>query len=118
MENRVLGQKIGLVRKSRKLTSEKLAELCGVYPGHIRQIESGVRLPSLKLLINICNVLQVSPEYLLSQELHKVEQNECVDDTYSSVLKKINKLTPNELSMLDGFLETYFSKLESIKKIT
>lgn len=117
MENRVLGKKIGMLRKSKKLTSEKLADLCGVYPGHIRQIESGVCLPSLKLLINICNVLQVSPEYLLSQELIKIEQNEYADDMYGSVLKKINKLTPDELSMLDSFLETYLGKVESIKNL-
>lgn len=76
MENRVLGQKIGMLRRERKLTSDKLAGLCGVYPGHIRQIESGVRLPSLKLLIDICNVLQVSPEYLLSQELKDFGKDE------------------------------------------
>lgn len=116
MENRVLGQKIGTLRKSKNLTSEKLAGLCGVYPGHIRQIESGMRLPSLKLLIDICNALQASPEYLLSQELWEIGQNRDENDTYRNVLEKINRLTPNELSMLDCFLETYFSKLESIKK--
>ena len=62
MENRVLGQKIAGLRKSKKITSEKLAYMCSVYPGHIRQIESGVRLPSLKLFVDICNALQVSPD--------------------------------------------------------
>lgn len=117
MEKRVLGQKIKTLRKAKKLTSEKLAVLCNVYPGHMRQIESGVRLPSLTLLIDICKVLQTSPEYLLSQELNGFVQKEDVDDVYQCVLKKINKLTPNELSMLDGFLEAYFSKLESIRKV-
>lgn len=118
MENRVLGQKIGTLRRERKLTSDKLAGLCGVYPGHIRQIESGVRLPSLKLLIDICNVLQVSPEYLLSQELKDVEKDEDADNVYRNVLAKIKKLTPNELEMLDSFLDTYLCKLESVKRLT
>lgn len=118
MENRVLGQKIKLSRKLKGITSGQLANMCNVYPGHIRQIESGMRLPSLKLLIDICKVLQVSPEYLLSQELKNLEQTKDINDSYQEILKKINRLIPNELSMLDGFLDTYFSKLESIKKMS
>lgn len=116
MENRVLGQKIAGLRKSKKITSEKLAHMCDVYPGHIRQIESGVRLPSLKLLVDICNALQASPEYLLSQELGEYEQVENADDMYRNVLDKVKKLTPNELSILNNLLESYFGSLESIKK--
>lgn len=116
MENRVLGQKIAVLRKSKKITSEKLGHICDVYPGHIRQIESGVRLPSLKLLVDICNALQASPEYLLSQELGEFEQVENADDMYRNVLDKVKKLTPNELSILNNLLESYFDSLESIKK--
>ena len=116
MENRVLGKKIAGLRKSEKMTSEKLAHMCNVYPGHIRQIESGVRLPSLKLLVDICNALHTSPEYLLSQELGQFGEAENTDDMYNNVLGKIKKLTPNELSILDGLLESYFGSLESIGK--
>ncbi len=116
MENRVLGQKIAGLRKSKKITSEKLANMCNVYPGHIRQIESGVRLPSLKLLVDICNALQVSPEYLLSQELTMVEHMENADDSYERVLEKIKKFTPNELCILEHLLESYFDSLAFIKK--
>lgn len=116
MENRVLGQKIAGLRKSKKITSEKLANMCNVYPGHIRQIESGVRLPSLKLLVDICNALQVSPEYLLSQELTMVEQMQNTDDSYKRVLEKIKKFTPNELCILEHLLESDFNSLAFIKK--
>lgn len=115
MENRVLGKKIAGLRKSKKITSEKLAHMCNVYPGHIRQIESGVRLPSLKLFVDICKALQASPEYLLSQELGEVEQAENADDMYKTVVDKIKKFTPSELSILNNLLESYFESLESIK---
>ncbi len=116
MENRVLGQKIAGLRKSKKITSEKLAYMCSVYPGHIRQIESGVRLPSLKLFVDICNALQVSPEYLLSQELEMFEQMENADEMHKNVMNKIKKLTPKELNILHSLLESYFISLESIKE--
>ncbi|MCI9124729.1 MAG: helix-turn-helix transcriptional regulator [Eubacterium sp.] len=116
MENRVLGQKIAGLRKSKKITSEKLAYMCSVYPGHIRQIESGVRLPSLKLFVDICNALQVSPEYLLSQELEMFEQMENGDKMHKNIINKIKKLTPRELTILDSLLESYFSSLKAIKE--
>ncbi|WP_081640346.1 helix-turn-helix transcriptional regulator [Eubacterium sp. 14-2] len=50
MEKRVFGQKINYIRKSQKITSEQLAEMCDVNAGHIRQIESGIRLPSLSVV--------------------------------------------------------------------
>ncbi|MCI8496571.1 MAG: helix-turn-helix transcriptional regulator [Lachnospiraceae bacterium] len=116
MENRVLGQKIAVLRKAKKITSEKLAYMCSVYPGHIRQIESGVRLPSLKLFVDICNALQVSPEYLLSQELEMFEQMENADEMHKNVINKIKRLTPKELNILHSLLESYFISLESIKE--
>ncbi len=116
MENRVLGQKIGALRKSKKITSEQLANMCNVYSGHMRQIESGVRLPSLKLFVTICNTLQVSPEYLLLQELDKFDESENVDCIYQKVMKNIKKLTPNELNMLNSLIETYLNNIESAKK--
>lgn len=116
MENRVLGKKIAGLRKSKKITSEKLANLCNVYPGHIRQIESGVRLPSLKLFVDICNVLQASPDYLLSQELREIRQVENADEMYENVLNKIKKLTPDELSILNNLLQSYFDSIGSGKK--
>ena len=66
--------------------------------------------------MDICNVLHVSPEYLLSQELTMVEQMENVDDSYKRVLEKIKKLTPKELCILEHLLESYFDSLEKIKK--
>ncbi len=116
MKNRVLGKKIAGLRKSKKITSEKLANMCNVYSGHIRQIESGVRLPSLKLFVDICNVLQASPEYLLSQELGEIGQVENADEIYEDVLDKIKKLTPNELSILNNLLHSYFDSIGSMKK--
>lgn len=51
MERRLLGKRINQIRKERGLTSEALSEICDVNAGHIRQIESGIRLPSLPLFI-------------------------------------------------------------------
>lgn len=71
MNEAALGIRIHEMRKSAGLSSDKLAELCGVGPVHIRKIESGAKLPSIRLFVRICNALHVSPEYLLQDSLEQ-----------------------------------------------
>lgn len=66
-----LGNRIHEVRKRAGMSSDKLAELCDVGPVHIRKIESGAKVPSIRLFTRICNALQVSPCYLLQDSLHQ-----------------------------------------------
>lgn len=70
------GRRLKKARQEMRLTSEQVAGKCGVSPAFIRQAESGVRLPSLSVFINICKTLQISPAYLLGNEL-KIEITEC-----------------------------------------
>ena len=73
MERIGLGKYINIVRKDRGLTSDRLSELCNINATYLRQIESGVKIPSLPVFIDICNALKISPDYLLQDDL---EENE------------------------------------------
>ena len=77
-----------------------------------RKDRNGMRVPSLKLFICICNSLEVSPEYLLSNDLVKVEKP---DDKYLHIVKKFEKLSPSELETIDCLLDTYIARKESVK---
>lgn len=70
-----IGKRLGDLRRMRNLTSEQLAELCGIDNTHIRHIESGSRSPSLGLLIRLCNALKVSPYYFL-QDCIELDEDE------------------------------------------
>lgn len=63
------GRCLKKARRDSKTTSDKLGNACGVNPVFIRQIESGTRLPSLPKLVKICDNLQISPAYLLENEI-------------------------------------------------
>lgn len=69
MEERGLGKCINFVRKDRGLTAEKLSEMCSINATYLRQIEGGVKLPSLPVFISICAALKISPDYLLRDSL-------------------------------------------------
>lgn len=54
-----IGLVIKKVRKAKKYSQEKLAELAGCSKRHIIDIESGKKSPTLKLLEKICNTLEI-----------------------------------------------------------
>lgn len=63
-----LGSKIKELRQDAGLTQEKLAELTQVHFSYIGKIERGELVPSLKLLIEIAEKLDVPLNYLLQAE--------------------------------------------------
>lgn len=65
-----IGKRIREVRSSKHLTQEYLAETTGVNVSHISNIELNKVKVSLTLLVQICNALGVSMDYLLENEYH------------------------------------------------
>jgi transcriptional regulator with XRE-family HTH domain len=69
-----MGARLASERKKRNLTTETLAEKCGVSRSYITLIENGLRLPSKKVLPKIADALQLELETLLEWYLNEVEQ--------------------------------------------
>lgn len=65
----LIGSRIKKIRKSQKLTQERLSEMAGISPQHMSQIESAKTKLSLPTLINICNALNVSADKVLCDVL-------------------------------------------------
>ena len=86
-----LGKKIRQVRRQKSMTQEQLAEKAGISASFLGHIERGTRIASLETLIELCNTLQVSPDYLLSASLN-------ADDLYPT------SLSPNDKAKLSEFL--------------
>ena len=65
----LIGIRIRKLRKSRKMTQERLSELSGISPQHLCQIESAKTKLSLPALVNICNALNVTTDEVLCDVL-------------------------------------------------
>ena len=104
MEKLSLGNRIRDARKARGLTSEELAELCGIGAVHIRKIETGTKLPSMPLFVKICNALKVSSKFLLqdSVESDTIDLHGTWDD-------RIKQLPVDQADFVRTLLETSFS---------
>lgn len=73
MERKGLGKRINFARKDRNFTADRLSELCNINATYLRQIEGGIKTPSLPVFIAICNALKISPDYLLQDVLTENE---------------------------------------------
>lgn len=73
MEKNGLGKRINAVRKDRGLTADRLSEMCNINATYLRQIEGGVKMPSLSVFIDICKALKISPDYLLQDDWKKTK---------------------------------------------
>lgn len=65
-----IGQRIKEVRNDKHLTQEYLANVTNVNVSHISNIETNKVKVSLTLLVQICNALDVTMDYLLENEYH------------------------------------------------
>lgn len=120
MNKTAFGMRVRDARRHAKLSSDKLAELCNCTPVSIRQIESGIRLPSLPKLIDICNALHVTPNDLLGPELSFAIENNPKsefakrDERLDNILRKIRQLSIEQCDFVCTMTETLLMQMKKL----
>ena len=107
MENAVvnyvdLGKKIMQLRKDKKMTQKRLAELVGVSMSFMGLIERGERKASLETIVSIANALEVGLNYLLSASLNNVSSELKTDMTLSQ-RNQMRQMLTDMVHELDGW---------------
>lgn len=64
-----IGKRIGMIRKRRGYTQQKLAEMVNKSSTYISYIENGLKCMSLDTFVSIANALQVSADELMMDSL-------------------------------------------------
>lgn len=77
-----LGQKIQTLRKKRRLTQEKFAELIGIDPKNVSKIENGNNYPSSETLTSIAKALgvEIYELFVFRHELSYMEMKKEIED--------------------------------------
>lgn len=72
-----IGRRIAQRRLQMGLKQNILAEKLNISNNYLSSIERGKEKPSLEIVVNICNALQVTPDYLLMGNMYSnnVPQN-------------------------------------------
>lgn len=69
-----IGKRIAECRREKKLTQDELANRVGVTAQALSQYERGLRYPDVGILKSLCDVLNVSADYLLGLEDNKITE--------------------------------------------
>ena len=85
---KVLGKKIKQSRLSKKYTQEYVAESIDISIDLLRNLENGRNIGSVPTLLNLCNFLNISPNFLFSELLTFKEDT--LDTFLSSTIKSIS----------------------------
>ncbi|MGN0484584.1 MAG: helix-turn-helix domain-containing protein [Lachnospiraceae bacterium] len=105
LDFKTIGLKIKERRQAVGITQEHIANILGVNPSHISNIECGRAHPSLSALIKIANILQCSVDYFISGEyFYQIdkEKEKTLDDQILNKLKYCDIETKTKiLKMID-----------------
>lgn len=100
---KIIGQRMQTRRKELKITQSTLAEAVGVSNNHISAIENGSEHPSLPTLLNICDELHVTPDFLLLGGLrgNNVPQN---------IVESLQLCNEDDLAHIQMYIEMFVQK--------
>lgn len=90
-----LGNTIRSARMRKGYTQERLAEMLGISPGHLKQMESGKRKPSVPLLFQMMELLDFSVDALVfpAEEREKViHVNGLSDDKIEALSRLVDTM--------------------------
>ena len=98
-----IGQRIRKHREKSRLSQEQLAERADVSSQTISTAETGKKRLRVENIIKICEVLEISPDYLLLGEISPQDLTILSD--------KLSQLTPGQYRHLEDIIDSYISAL-------
>lgn len=108
MDFYLLGHKIRNLRISHHLSQASLAALIDVSTNYIGQIERGDRKPSIETLVALCNALNTSMDYILSDSLHPQE-----DQISQDIVSQLSSLSCEEKKFIYNTIINYLQMKEA-----
>ena len=81
-----IGKRISHYRKQKNLTVNRLANLCGISQSYLRNIELGLKNPSIEIISTICDTLEISLSTFFSSS-----QPDFTNDPLSIELQHLNQ---------------------------
>lgn len=87
-----IGYNIKLARLKKGLTQEVLAERCNVSTKYISALERGITSGSISLIIDICNILEITPNYIFNKSINIKNSNDIINIFDSETLVSYTKL--------------------------
>lgn len=88
-----IGRRITFYREKKKMKKNQLANLAGISPTYINDLENGKKCPTVEFLGYICDALGITLSVFFSNEIEKAELS-------------VENLTPLQKQYLNNFLQS------------
>lgn len=98
---RDMGIRIYDRRKQRRWTQEELAEASGVTPQTISSAELGKKALRPENILNICNALDISTDYLFTGRI--------ANDDLLGISERISALSAQQYRYLENIIDNYIA---------
>jgi transcriptional regulator with XRE-family HTH domain/DNA-directed RNA polymerase subunit RPC12/RpoP len=85
-------------RKENNLTQMQLAEMLGITDRAVSKWETGRALPDSSIMLDLCEILKISVNDLLSGEV--VTMSNCNEETNNTIIELIKQKEENDRSLL------------------
>ena len=95
MTTKEVGERVKSLREQRNFKKNELANIAGVSPTYINDIEAGRKCPTVEYLSFICDALDVSLSQFFSYEQPPVKKQLSLDT-----------LSPTQKKLFDDFLKS------------
>lgn len=81
----IAGERIKEARKKKNMSQQELGDLLGVSKVSVCGYENGLRIPTMENFLQLIEILDLTPDYLLGRDVNCVSDN---DTEYSIKLAK------------------------------
>ncbi len=105
-----LGEKIKRRRKERKLSQGDLAQRVGINPTHLSRLEGGKYQPSVEVLKKLADELEVSTDYLLSEDTTEAPEVTISNKSLAERIRLIDSLDEPDQQALIQVIDSMLTK--------
>ena len=102
-----IGKKIKKARIAKNYTQEALAEQIDISTDLLRNIENARNIGSLPTLLNLCNALEITPDFLFSNLISTHNKN--YDKDLLNLIDKLSISDKNILKQIINYLEKKYA---------
>jgi transcriptional regulator with XRE-family HTH domain len=118
MDLNKIGKFIAYCRKQKNLTQEQLAEKLNITNRAVSKWERGLSLPDASIMIQLCNILDINVNELLSGKIiDKKDYQESLEENIINTIDYTNKKIENKNNFI-GLLLIIFGVLISISAVS
>ena len=102
----LFGKRVCSRRKALHITQRALASMLDCTPTHVSNIENNYTKPSLKCIMRICSILEVTPDYLLLG----IDRMGGEEDDRLEIQDKLCLCTKEQRHLVSRFLDVFIEE--------